>query len=198
MVSPLMSRYGASYERLLERHRDQVFIDATRMPQEGELFSKDSPTFTIRLEYIDRRVGDYLDKFRESPAYLLGDPETAIEERNALEDAITLYAMGGVDVKGVEACTRVYVKACKRPERRLGNDEPPTYKQQRKQTYHYSQFRPTFADREMLKQMKRREERGREVDREVWRASVLDHIEHYPKCSSPYCPYCPAYKSGDY
>jgi hypothetical protein len=197
MVSPLMSRYGEAYERLLDRHRDHVFIAATRMPAEGELFSRDSPTFTIRLDYMHKRVDAYLENFRRSPLYCIGDPDADADgEATALDDAITLYAMGGTDVTGVQACAKAYVKACKRPEpppspeRRYGNEEPPSYRDQKKNTYHWTQYRPTYQDKAMQKRMADREKAQRDEAEALYQSSAEAHRDAYPKCINRYCPFC--------
>lgn len=196
MVSPLMSRYGEAYERLLARHRDQVFIDATRMPAEGELFSRDSPTFSIRLDYMHKRTDAYLDNFRRSPLYAIGDPDAdADAELAALDDCVTLYAMGGVDATGVEACAKAYVRACKRPESTRveptrGNEEPPTYRDQKRNTYHWTQYRPTYQDKEMQKQIAAREKAQRDYAEALYQSSAEAHREAYPNCANRYCPFC--------
>lgn len=73
------------------------------------------------------RVEAFIARFRESLAY---DFETTAEAANRaaieLEDCIRLYAKGGVDERGVEACARLYVTACKRPEAvERGTKTPP-------------------------------------------------------------------------
>lgn len=149
-----------------------------------------------RLGYIQERVNAYLEKVRESPLYNLEDLDIVGDSaRAALDAAVIEYAQGKITTAEVEAAAREFTKACKRrvpekPARRVGNDEPPTYKQQKKNTYHWAQGRETGADREARKRMDERERQGREYCEKLWASSVEAHKANFPDCKSLYCPYC--------
>jgi hypothetical protein len=82
-----------------------------------------------RLDYIQEKIGNFLEKIRELVAYDL-DSETPAANlaRSALDACVLLYAQGGVDEEGVEASARALTKACRRPVR-LPSQEPPTDKE---------------------------------------------------------------------
>lgn len=80
-----------------------------------------------RLDEIQGRVNGFLEKIQANIAYdLEAEDSIAKGARLALDNAVMLYAQGGVDALGVEACARAFVKACKRPE---PPPQPPTDKE---------------------------------------------------------------------
>jgi hypothetical protein len=127
-----------------------------------------------------RRVDAFVARYEESPAYDFDrtgvDVSQATQE---LEDAIRLYAKGGVDERGVEAVARTYVSVFKRPEAKVAGDPNPppvrgTYPGKVQAAYGKQLSRP--APLPVSLEIERIDRRGavlQELSPDFWRYAVL-------------------------
>lgn len=157
-----------------------------------------------RLGYIQERVNVFLEKLRESPLYNVADLDMIGETaRAALDTTVTKYARGACELPEVEAAARDFAQACKKvvpetkPARRKGNEPPPTYREQKKQTYHWAQGRQTPRDQAARARMDARDAENARVCEEIFNAGVLDHRANFPNCTGLHCPYCKAMDKPD-
>lgn len=187
-----VNRYGEAYARTLSRLADKTMLVT---PQEdlrpGELFNDTHPEYVRRLDHIQERVTKFLSLALSSPAYDL-ESTGAAKEQAALDECIILYAMGGVDDKGVEACARVYLRACKRPDSvptervERGSANPPpspgTYGGKVQAGYRKQMSRPPSIARIVDLSIERIDREGaviQELDPDTWRYAVL-LVDHEP------------------
>jgi hypothetical protein len=130
-----------------------------------------------------RRVNAFVARYEESPAYDFDrtgvDVSQATQE---LEDAIRLYAKGGVDERGVEAAARTYVSVFKRRSVEVGERNPPpvrgTYPGKVQPAYGKQLARP--APTPVSLEIERIDRRGaviQELSPDFWRYAVL--LEDY-------------------
>jgi hypothetical protein len=120
-------RYKQAVERIIKGLGNRSVKVMSQAPLKPDsLYDIGTEEYRHRLAEICARVNKFLTPFDGHIGYDLGTLD-ALRESRALDDAVILYAMGGVDDKGVEATLRAYVRACKRPEGHIerGSPNPP-------------------------------------------------------------------------